>query len=254
MIISSQGFGHFAQGLNNQDFGGETSRMLLVVDGCSGAKYSEVGTRLFTQLFLRKEECDNPEKFENNVKEVFDDLISMMEKFYPTREDDESNETDEDSKNHESNEADKNRNEFENDFIMENLLFTIISCFETENEFIVKLFGDGYIVTENIMGCISYIKFSYGKFPPYFAYKYCPSVPEYHDYEFKTFRFDKAEFSNVAIASDGIMPFAKGEIPGIDEAIKQRNNTRIVTSIRNQKMIFSDDVTIAMFGGINHET
>ena len=48
MIISSQGFGHFTQGLNNQDFGIETPRMLLVLDGCSGAKYSEVGTRLFT--------------------------------------------------------------------------------------------------------------------------------------------------------------------------------------------------------------
>ena len=64
MIITSQGFGHFTRGLNNQDFGIETSRMLLILDGCSGAKYSEVGTRLFAQLFSRKEEFDNLEKFE----------------------------------------------------------------------------------------------------------------------------------------------------------------------------------------------
>ena len=110
MIISSQGFGHFVQGLNNQDFGIETPRMLLVLDGCSGAKYSEVGTRLFAQIFTRKEECDNHEKFEDNVKEVFDEIIGMMKKYYPTKDD------------------------LEKEFIMENLLFTIIACFETEDK------------------------------------------------------------------------------------------------------------------------
>ena len=226
MIIRSQGFGHFTQGLNNQDFGGETPRMLLVVDGCSGCTYSEVGTRLFTQLFLRKEECDNSEKFENNVKEVFDDLISMMEKYYP------------------------NRDILENEFIMDNLLFTVIACFETENEYIVKIFGDGYIITQNTKGSTSYIKLSYGKYPPYFAYKYCKDTcSEYNDYEFKTYHFDKTIFKNVAIASDGIMPFAKGEIPEIDEAIAHRNKGKIATLIKNNKTLFNDDVTIAMFEG-----
>ena len=78
MIITSQGFGHFTEGLNNQDFGMETSRMLLILDGCSGAKYSEVGTRLFAQLFSRKEEFDSVDKFEDNVKSVFESLIEMM--------------------------------------------------------------------------------------------------------------------------------------------------------------------------------
>ena len=117
MIITSQGFGHFADGLNNQDFGLETSRMVIVLDGCSGAKYSEVGTRFFAQLFSKKEECDKYDKFEENVKEVFDELIGMMRKYYQTDE------------------------EFEKDFIMENLLFTILACFETDDKFIVKIFG-----------------------------------------------------------------------------------------------------------------
>ena len=86
MIVSSQGFGHFTQGLNNQDYGIETPRMLLVLDGCSGAKYSEVGTRLFAQVFTRKEECDKHEKFEDNVKEVFDEIIGMIAKYYPNKE------------------------------------------------------------------------------------------------------------------------------------------------------------------------
>lgn len=243
MIISSQGFGHFVQGLNNQDFGSETSRMLLVLDGCSGAKFSEVGTRLFTQLFLRKEECDNPDKFENNVKEIFDDLTGMMENFYQKH------------KNCEEDEESKNREDCEKEFIMENLLFTIIACFETEDEYIVKLFGDGYIVTQNIRGLISYMKFSYGKFPPYFAYKYCKDTQaQYNDYEFKTFHFDKKVFSNVAIASDGIMPLAKGEVEGIDKAISERNGSQIITAIKNNRKIFDDDVTMAMFGGKNNDT
>ena len=227
MIISSQGFGHYTHGLNNQDFGIETSRMLLILDGCSGAKYSEVGTRLFAQLLSRKEECDNVEKFEDNVKSVFDDLIETMKKYYPENQD------------------------LEKEFIMENLLFTIIACFETENSYIVKLFGDGYIVTQNCRGYVSYLKFLYGKCPPYFAYKYCDlqNTNGFKDYEFKTFTFDKKIFPKVFIASDGIMPIAKGDVKNVDNHIFNNNLSLVEMSINNQRQIFNDDVTIATFGG-----
>lgn len=227
MIITSQGFGHFTQGLNNQDFGIETSRMLLILDGCSGAKFSEIGTRLFAQLFSRKEECDNVDKFEDNVKSVFDDLIKMMEKYYPQRE------------------------SLEKDFIMENLLFTIIACFEQDDKYIVKLFGDGYVVTQNAFGAVSYMKFFYGKCPPYFAYKYCnlESTANFKDYQFKTFVFDKEVFPKVAIASDGIMPFAKGEVSGADNSIMNANETLVAMAIRGKRQSFFDDVTIGIFGG-----
>lgn len=228
MIISSQGFGHFQDGLNNQDFGLATPRMLLVLDGCSGAKFSELGTRLFAQLFSKKEDYDNVEKFEDNVKSVFDNLIEMMEKHY------------------------KNYEEFEKEFIMENLLFTIIACFETENEYIVKLFGDGYIITQNSNEAISFMKFAYGKLPPYFAYRYCNDLgenSEFKTYSFKTFKFDKKKFPKIAIASDGIAPIAKGEISGIDKAIMNAQMPLIEFSIRNNKPSFYDDITIATFGG-----
>ena len=70
MIISSQGFGHYTDGINNQDLGIEHGKMLLVLDGCSAAKYSDSGVRLFGQLFSRKEECDSLEKFEDNYPAV----------------------------------------------------------------------------------------------------------------------------------------------------------------------------------------
>jgi len=225
MIITSQGFGHFTQGKNNQDFGWETPWMLLILDGCSGSKYSEVGTRLFAQLFSRKKEADNVETFEDTVQSVFEDMIGMVEPYYPIRED------------------------LENAFIMENLLFTILACFETETEYIVKLFGDGYIITQNQQGCISYMKFSYGNCPPYFAYKYC-NMPEFATYAFKTFRFRKEVFPKIAIATDGVMPLARGEIKEeIDQYIMDANEGIARMRIHSNKQLFSDDVTIATFGG-----
>lgn len=224
MIITSQGFGHFTEGLNNQDFGMETPRMLLVLDGCSGAKYSEAGVRLFAQLFSRKEDYDSVEKFEENVKSVFDDIIALAAGYYKTPE------------------------ELETDFIMENLLFTIIACFQTEKEYIVKLFGDGYIVTQNKEECISYMKFAYGKCPPYFAYRYCQLTGgEFKAYDFKTFRFDKTVFPRIAIASDGIMPIAKGDVGGLDDHLLEANKAYAEILIKSNRKKFNDDITIATF-------
>ena len=226
MIITSQGFGHFTKGLNNQDFGMETPRMLLILDGCSGAKYSEAGVRLFAQLFSRREDHEDVEKFEENVKSVFDDIIELGAKYYERPED------------------------LETEYIMENLLFTIIACFQTEDQYIVKMFGDGYIVTKNKQGSISYMKFYYGKCPPYFAYRYCDlQGGEFKDYNFKTFCFDKAVFPEIAIASDGVMPIARGDVEGADDYLLDGNKAYAEMIIRSKRQNFGDDVKIGTFGG-----
>lgn len=225
MIINSQGFGHFMDGLNNQDFGIESSRMLLILDGCSGAKYSEIGTRLFTQLFLRKEEYDNLDKFEENVKSVFETIIKMAKPSYP------------------------NEKELQEEFIMENLLFTIIACFELEDKFVIKMFGDGYILTINNQNCLSYCAYKYGKYPPYYAYKYCDFIELEHFDNFKTFEFSKKDFKNIGIASDGIVPIVKGEVEIADTAIINNNQQLLDFTIKKQRQIFYDDITIAIFGG-----
>lgn len=227
MILTCQGIGHFAQKMNNQDFGIESPRMVLVLDGCSGARYSEVGTRLFAQLFSRKEEWDSEEKFENNVKEIFEELIQMMSKYYKTPE------------------------ELEDAFIMENLLFTIIACFDKGDKYVVKMFGDGYIITQNARERISYIKFNYGKCPPYFAYRYCKNLtnPIFSTYNFKTFEFDKKEFPKVAIATDGIQPIARGEVKIVDSRIFEGNEAYVDIIIKGKKQSFYDDITIGLIGG-----
>ena len=227
MIITSQGTGHYEEGINNQDFGIEKGRMLLILDGCSDAKYAEVGTRLFGQLFSRKEECENKDKFEDNVKEVFDELIGLAKKYYPKQK------------------------ELEEKFIMENLLFTIIACFETNDEFIVKIFGDGYVITQNKYGLLSYLKYSYGGCPPYYAYKYCSNLKEFKEYNFKEFKFDKKSFCNVSIGTDGVSPFVRGNIPYIDDYIVLKNGRAILETISNYKERFFDDVTVGIFGERN---
>ena len=52
------------------------------------------------------------------------------------------------------------------------------------------------------------MKFYYGKFPPYFAYKYCSDM-NFQTHQFKTFEFDKKDFPKVGIGSDGVVPMAK---------------------------------------------
>ena len=195
--------------------------MVLVLDGCSAGKYSEIGTRLFAQVFSRKKDYDNHETFENTVKEVFEEIMDMMSKYYCGEKD------------------------FEDEFIMENLLFTIIACFEAEDKYIVKLFGDGYIFTINKENLISYMRLAYGKCPPYYAYKYCEGT-NMQNSQFKTFEFDKKIFSMVGIASDGILPIVKGEVIGADNLIIAKNALMLENAIKSQKTAFYDDVTIGM--------
>ena len=224
MILNSQGFGHFVRNQNNQDFAFETSRMLLILDGCSEAKYSEVGVRLFAQLFSRKEELDSVEKFESNVEEVFNEIIKMMKKYYPDPE------------------------EFENEFIKKNLLFTIVACFNTDDKYIVKIFGDGYIIAQNMLNRLSYVKISYGAMPPYFAYRYCQFLQSnaFKNHTFKTYEFDKKIFKAVAIASDGILPCVKREV-ALDNYLLNKDLIGMKIEFRMKHDLFNDDATVAFF-------
>lgn len=78
MIISSQGFGHFVKGINNQDFGIESSRAILILDGCSGAPYAEVGTKMFAQILKTKEGWDNVENLRTKSKKHLTKLSKCL--------------------------------------------------------------------------------------------------------------------------------------------------------------------------------
>ena len=217
MIITTQGMSHFYNGLGNQDLGFEGKRTLVILDGCSKSNYPEVGTRLFAQIFQRKEDWENPEKFEENVKETFDDIIKFSEINFQGEEE---------------------------KFIRDNMAFTIIACFKTEESYIVKILGDGYIVTQNAYGLISYTNFTYGNCPPYYAYRYIKEN-DYPIKEFTTVVFDRKKFLKIAIATDGITPFARELLKDKDQALIDGMSVSVKTAISRNK--FSDDATIALF-------
>ncbi len=217
MNITVQGYGHYKECINNQDYYLQKENLKMVLDGCSGSDLSEVGTRLFVQLFSTLPNATKLECFEENVKKVFDFIIDTFSTCY------------EDGKKLEK-------------FISDNLLFTIIACFETEENFVVKMFGDGYIVTVNNYDRISYQRYYYGGYPPYFAYKYCKNLyHEYNSYNFKTYEFSKKDYKKVGIATDGISPIAKRKINVDRHIILGYDFKQMVLS---NKTLFFDDVTI----------
>lgn len=229
MVISLQGLWHYNVGLNNQDFIFKNDNMLLVLDGCSEAIYSEVGTRTFAQYFQTLENFDNVDYFEKNVNATFDKIIKQTKEWF------------------------KEKDEFE-EFIKNNYLFTILACFKKDDSFIVKVFGDGYIVTQNLLDKVSYIALSYGvvtekgKQPPYFVYKYCDVDLECIDeYKFKTFKFDAKAFKKVGIATDGIKPIAVGAIRTFDNnIIEDSGDEECKYVIQKNRQQFYDDCTIGI--------
>ena len=233
-ILIYKVYGIVMYGLNNQDFILKKENMLLVLDGCSESIYSEVGTRLFAQLFASLKDFDKADLFEKNVNFTFDKLIKQCKEWFQSKD------------------------EYEN-FINNNLLFTILACFKQSDKFIVKVFGDGYIVTQNYQDNVSYITLSYGvvthrgKQPPYYSYKYCDVKLDCIDeYKFKTFIFDTKKFKRVGVATDGIKPIAIGAVKDFDKEIVNDNSEAGKYIIKKNKNSFTDDVTIGILsnGGI----
>ena len=218
MQICRQGTGHFKDGLNNQDFCYMENNLKLLTDGCSSAAFSEVGTRLFVQAFSRLEHRLDPTKFEENVEKAFDSVLQITG-------------------------DDPTYTEY---FIANNMLFTILACFEMEDKFVVKFIGDGYIITVNQHDMVSYIRLSYGKAPPYYAYNKVPATLYSESLSFKTFEFAKKDFKMVGIASDGILPIVEKKIDfdfnrfilGTEQAYSPEG------VIRTNQNLFYDDVTI----------
>ena len=219
MQICRQGNGHYLNGLNNQDFCYMEKNLKLIADGCSEGKFSEVGTRLFCQLFSSLETRFDVNMFEKNVEKVFSNIVKF---FCETGNKDVSN------------------------AIIDNMLFTIVACFELEDEFVVKYIGDGYIITVNTDDMLSYIRLSYGKTPPYYAYNMITTTTYNKELKFKTFRFSKEKFKKVGIASDGLTPILDKRISDDFAKIILGKDNRYTPEgiIKSNQSLFYDDVTI----------
>lgn len=179
--VCKMGSDHNFANMNNHDFAFNLLNMKVVMDGCGSGKHSEVGTRLFGQLFARKAK-EYFDKGESICEENFIEVVnSIFEKML----------------------------ELCNDisFIFQNYCFTILVCFETEDEFVVYSCGDGYIIKENEEG-ISFDRLDDGEYPCYYIYNFITdksTLIEYKDgVSFKVTRFAKTDYFNVGVASDGL--------------------------------------------------
>ena len=218
MKICRQGNGHYINGLNNQDFYYMEDCLKLITDGCSAGKFSEVGTRLFAQYFSKLDSRFDCNKFESNVDKTFSKICQIAT----------------------GSAAEKA------EFIANNMLFTIIACFELDDKFVVKYIGDGYIITVNKNNMVSYIRLFYGKTPPYFAYNKLDTATYGEKLKFKTLEFPKEQFKLVGIASDGIQPIAERKIDTDFDACITGMETKYSPEgiIKSNQSFFFDDVTI----------
>ena len=225
--VCKMGSDHIFANMNNHDFAFNLLNMKIVMDGCGSGKHSEVGTRLFGQLFARKakEYFDKGESIcEENFIEVVDSIFKKMLELCS-----------------------------DTSFIFQNYCFTILVCFETETEFVVYSCGDGYIIKENSEG-ITFDELDDGEYPCYYIYNFIADKSALVEYKegvsFKVTRFDKTNYFNVGVASDGLrysenlldvekaklMEFLhEGKGPQIEVLINRNNR-------RNE--MFHDDISI----------
>lgn len=228
VICSSKiGSDHTFANKNNQDFTFYLLNMKVVTDGCGSGKHSEVGTRMFAQLFARKakEYFDKGETVcEENFIEIIDSIFNKMLLLCD-----------------------------DTAFIFQNYCFTILACFEFEDEFVVYSCGDGYIIKENTEG-ITFEVLDDGEYPAYYCYNFIKDksiLVEYKDgVEFKVARFSKNEYTNVGVASDGLR-FAENLL-AVDkikftEALQKGKGGLIEKIINKNNMkngMFHDDISI----------
>lgn len=219
MQICRQGNGHYLNGLNNQDFFFEEGNLKIITDGCSDGLFSEVGTRLFAQAFSQLETRLDIVSFERNVEKAFSRVCTIA--------------------------GTKSGEDFDT-FVINNMLFTIIACFELEDKFVVKFLGDGYIITVNKHDMLSYIRLFYGKAPPYYSYNKITTDTYPKTLKFKTFEFSKEDFKKVGIASDGIAPIVDKQLNQSFEPffLGAKTNYKPEGVINSNLTAFYDDVTI----------
>lgn len=223
--VCKMGSDHNFANINNHDFAFNLLNMKVVTDGCGSGKHSEVGTRIFGQLFARKvkEYYDKGEAIDkSNFISVVDGIFKQMLNLCS-----------------------------DNSFIFENYCFTILVCFELENEFVVYSCGDGYIIKENSNG-IEFEQLDDGEYPCYYVYNFIEDkscLVEYKDgVTFKITRFNKEEYQNVGVATDGLRFYEN-----LDDDIEKRKlidflhegkGPQIEKLINRNTIKFHDDISI----------
>ncbi|MDR1032654.1 MAG: protein phosphatase 2C domain-containing protein [Candidatus Nomurabacteria bacterium] len=218
--ISKIGAYHLFMGINRQDLALMTPdyRFKLVLDGCSRQAYSEVGVALFGQMIQRVEGL-NRYNFVKSVNQIFAHLTKAL-----FRDD--------------------------NQLILQNLSFTILAVFETDDAWVVLVCGDGYILVQQDNELVA-LELSDGEYPRYFVYNWVDAsvLLDYQDgVSFETYEFPKAEYDGVGVATDGYR-FVENIPDVVDRAnfarrLIEHRSGKVEQLINKHQAVFGDDISI----------
>jgi len=220
LIVSKVGSDHLYVGKNKQDFAFAMPGIKVVLDGCGSTSFPEVGVTLFAQLLasyqLKYELTED--NFVETVDKIFDKMINIVP--------------------------------LSDEFLINNLCFTILICFETDDEFTVLACGDGYILTQK-NGEIEIIELDDGEYPKYYAYNYVNDKNTLNTYAggvgFTPYYFSKDAYDNVGVATDGFQ-YAENldwsDKTNFFSMLSEGKSGKIAILINKNISIFKDDISI----------
>lgn len=225
IVLSKTGSEHLNADRNRQDFVVSLPGIKVVLDGCGEMLFSEVGATLFGQMlaeeYTEREKFGrvqlSPENFVDAVWAIFDKLSFVAS----------------------------------TDVLRYNdLSFTILTCFEMEDEFVILSCGDGYIILRSDDE-ITTVELSDGEYPKYFVYNYIEDKTLLEEYQegvsFTVNRFCKTDYDNVGVATDG-WRFVDGLEPlekiKLYEFLKTDKKGKIAMLINRNIRVFKDDISI----------
>ena len=134
--------------------------------------------------------------------------------------------------------------------IRNHMLFTVLLVSQNDDDYMVDICGDGYIIKQKYDDSIEYEKLGEGNTPEYYAYNFVSSdrLNKYKDgVEFKHHLLPKSEYKAVGVASDGLEYILNS--PFKDEFEKHligRKEFAIRRLINRENKYFKDDISIVI--------
>jgi len=221
IALSKIGADHLYYDKPNQDGLISLPNIKIVLDGCGSTSFPEVGVKIFSQILSSDySKSLSPENFESIVEKIFKRILALKPQ--------------------------------DDQFCIQNLLFTILVCFETEDKYVVLFCGDGFLLVNWIFGGLVLIECSDGKFPRYFAYNHVFDKKKLSTYKkgvcFSKIEFSKSDCKNVGVATDGVKYYKNLTQLERDKFLKlltqSNSSNKIKMLINRNESIFKDDITI----------
>ena len=134
--------------------------------------------------------------------------------------------------------------------IRNHMLFTVLLVSQNDDDYMVDICGDGYIIKQKYDDSIEYEKLGEGNTPEYYAYNFVSSdrLNKYKDgVEFKHHLLPKSEYKAVGVASDGLeyilnSPFKEE----FERLLLGRKEFAIRRLINREHKYFKDDISIVI--------